>query len=79
MPQTPQRDTVRELARKVQALATSDEYETRRRRWRDVNALRKPDRAPVWCKPIACWEELLPEADLACPDEPVQRASARAV
>ena len=65
-----QRDIVRELGRKVQALALSDEYEARRRRWRDVNALRKPDRAPVWCKPIGCWGELLPEGGLSCPDEP---------
>ena len=38
------RDTVRELARQVVELASSDEYEARRKRWRDVNALRKPDR-----------------------------------
>ncbi len=60
------RDYVRELARQAYALATSEEYERRRRRWRDVNALRKPDRSPVWCKPIDCWGELLPEGELRC-------------
>ena len=63
-----QRDCVRELGRKVYQLAVSDEYQVRRQRWRDVNALRKPDRSPVWCKPIGCWPELLAESDLECPD-----------
>ena len=63
------RDTVRELARQVMALATSDEYEARRKRWRDVNALRKPDRAPVWRRPVEVWLELLPETDLTCSDD----------
>jgi hypothetical protein len=59
-------DTVRELARQVVELATSDEYELRRKRWRDVNALRKPDRYPVWCRPVGAWSELLPEESLTC-------------
>jgi len=61
-------DIVRELARQVVELASSDEYEARRKRWRDVNALRKPDRFPVWCKPVGAWPELLPEESLACSD-----------
>lgn len=61
-------NTVRELARQVVELASSDEYETRRKRWRDVNALRKPDRYPVWCRPVGAWPELLPEEDLTCTD-----------
>ena len=65
-----QRDYVRELGRRVHALAVSDEYEARRRRWRDVNALRQPDRSPVWCKPIGCWRELLGADELKCPDKP---------
>jgi hypothetical protein len=60
---------VRELARRARALAVSEEYEARRRRWRDVNALRPADRPPVWCKPIGCWPELLPEDRLRCEDE----------
>lgn len=62
------RDTVRELARQVVELASSDEYEARRKRWRDVNALRKPDRFPVWCRPVGAWSELLSEESLTCTD-----------
>jgi len=66
----PGRDTavVRELARQVMALASSEEYEARRRRWRDVNERRKPDRAPVWCRPAAVWSEILPPSALECED-----------
>ena len=47
------RDTVRKLAEQVVELALSDEYEARRKRWRGVNGLRKPDRPPVYCsKPV---------------------------
>ena len=61
-------DIVRGLAGQIMALATSDEYERRRQRWRDVNALRKPDRAPVWCRPAGAWPEILPEDSLQCRD-----------
>jgi hypothetical protein len=61
-------DIVRQLAQKVVELASSDEYEARRKRWRDVNALRKPDRYPVWCRPVGAWSEILPEKDLTCID-----------
>jgi hypothetical protein len=66
--QTRDRDTVRKLAEQVVELALSDEYEARRKRWRDVNALRKPDRSPVWCRPVGAWPELLPEEGLTCAD-----------
>ncbi|MBD3184023.1 hypothetical protein GF312_17195, partial [Candidatus Poribacteria bacterium] len=62
------REIVRNLAAQIVELAESDEYEKRRKRWRDVNALRKPDRYPVWCRPVGCWPELLPEGDLECKD-----------
>ena len=39
-----------------------------RKRWCDVNALRVPDRAPIWCKPVGCWKEILPEEALFCRD-----------
>ena len=61
-------EIIRGLAEKVVELASSDEYEARRKRWRDVNALRKPDRFPVWCRPVGCWLELLPEEQLECTD-----------
>ena len=61
-------EVVRNLARQTAELAASAEYETRRRRWRDVNGLRKPDRAPVWLRPAGCWKELLPDETLQCTD-----------
>jgi hypothetical protein len=59
---------VRDLAARCFELATSEEYEARRRRWRDVNERRKPDRAPVWCRPAGVWRELVPPESLACTD-----------
>ena len=58
----------RDLARQVMELACSEEYEARRRRWRDVNERRKPDRAPVWCRPAGVWPEILPGSALQCED-----------
>ncbi len=55
---------IRDLARQVMALAESEEYERRRQRWRDVNELRKPDRAPVWCRPAGAWAEIIPRDSL---------------
>jgi hypothetical protein len=63
-----ERDLIRDLAAQYHELAESDEYETRRRRWRDVLGLRKPDRAPVWMRPAGVWAELLPQSDLVCQD-----------
>ncbi len=66
----PERDLiiVRDLARQVMELAQSEEYERRRRRWRDVNELRRPDRAPVWCRIALAWREILPDDELQCED-----------
>jgi hypothetical protein len=61
-----QREYVRDLASRVCEIATSEENERTKKRWRDVNALRKPDRAPVYCRPIGAWNELLPEEELRC-------------
>lgn len=61
-----ERDWVRELARRVTAVAAEPDQERIRQRWRDVNALRTPDRAPVWCRPVGAWPELLPEEELRC-------------
>jgi len=63
-----ERDYVRELARQVAEIAESRENALVQRRWRDVNALRRPDRAPVWCRPVGAWSELLPEGSLRCAD-----------
>lgn len=62
------RETVLALARQVVELAKSDEYEARRKRWRDINGLRKPDRFPVYCRPVGAWAELLPGNMLTCKD-----------
>lgn len=61
-------DLVRELARRVAELAAEPRMAAIKRRWRDVNALRRPDRAPVWCRPVGCWKELLPPPSLVCRD-----------
>jgi hypothetical protein len=63
-----EREYVRDLARQVAEIAASEENARVRRRWRDVNALRKPDRPPVWCRPVGAWAELLPEDSLRCRD-----------
>ena len=56
-----ERDCVRQLAARVAEIAHEPRMEAITRRWRDVNALRKPDRAPVWCRPVGCWNEIIPE------------------
>lgn len=64
-----ERSVLRALADKVAtAAADSRRMDPIRKRWRDVNALRKPDRAPVWCKPVALWSELIPEETYVCHD-----------
>ena len=63
-----ERDCVRELARRVAEIAASPRNKRIVRRWCDVNALRKPDRPPVWCRPVGAWAELLPEDSLRCTD-----------
>lgn len=71
MSEFPHRDlaVVRDLARRTYDLAVSEEMEVRRRRWREVNGLRRPDRAPVWWQAHAAWLQILPESALQCTDE----------
>ncbi len=63
-----EREWVRVLARKVAEIALRPENKMIHRRWRDVNALRKPDRAPVYCRPVGCWNEIIPPETLVCRD-----------
>lgn len=63
-----ERRLARELAGRVAELARAPRMAEIRQRWRDVIALRKPDRPPVWCNPVGCWSELLPESSLVCGD-----------
>jgi len=77
-----ERGALRRLAARVAEAAASPRLATVRRRWRDVNALRRPDRAPVWCRPVGCWPELLPESALVCLDpwaRDVERALRRTI
>jgi hypothetical protein len=66
----PARDVrvVRDLAARVAEFARSDECEARRARWRAANGCRRGDRAPVWCRPAAVWQEILPPEALSCAD-----------
>ena len=76
------RTYLRDLAKQVADIAASDENEIIKQRWRDVNALRKPDRAPVWCKPVGCWKEILPPDSFRCEEEPylgIERVLRRAL
>ena len=72
-----QRSLLRELATRVAEIAASDENAQIEARWRAVNALRTPDRAPVWCRPVGAWGELLPEAALVCGDVLMQQGKKR--
>ena len=63
-----ERTYVRDLAGQVAVIAHSDRMQAIRRRWCDVNERRTPVRAPVWCRPVGCWGELLPEETLTCRD-----------
>lgn len=75
MPSPPPGDVavVRDLARRCMDLASSEDYEDRRRRWRDVNERRRPDRAPVWCRPAGVWKDILPPDALKCTDPVCRR------
>jgi hypothetical protein len=60
------RRIVRELAHCVAEAAASPRMAAVFRRWHNVNALRRPDRAPVWCRPVGAWREIMPESSLRC-------------
>jgi hypothetical protein len=60
---------IRSLAKQVAAIAREPRMAAIKRRWADVNALRKPDRAPVWCRPVGCWKEIITPDMLVCRDE----------
>ena len=57
---------LRELAAISMELAAEPRMRKIEQRWRDVNALRTPDRPPVWCKPVACWNEMISKDDVTC-------------
>lgn len=59
---------IRDLAAMTVEIAREPRMSDILRRWRDVNSGRMPDRAPVWCKPVGCWTEMLPKESLVCSD-----------
>ena len=60
---------IRSLAEQVLAIARDEpRMASIKKRWADVNALRKPDRAPVWCRPVGCWKEIITDNMLKCTD-----------
>ena len=59
-------DRIRSLAETVAAIAREPRMAAIKKRWADVNALRKPDRAPVWCRPMGCWKEIITDDMLEC-------------
>ena len=65
-----QRETsrVRALAERVATIAQEPRMKAIKKRWADVNALRKPDRAPVYCRPVGCWKEIITDDMLECTD-----------
>lgn len=63
-----ERTYVRDLARQAAAFAAAPQNEAINRRWRAVNGRKRPDRPPVWCKPVGAWKEILPSTALRCTD-----------
>jgi len=59
-------DRIRALAESVATIAREPRMTAIKKRWADVNALRKPDRAPVWCRPMGCWKEIITDDMLEC-------------
>jgi hypothetical protein len=57
---------IRVLAEQVAEIAHEPRMEAIKKRWADVNGLRKPDRAPVWCRPVGCWKEMITDDMLIC-------------
>lgn len=61
-----ERSLIRALAGDVAEIAADARMIAIFRRWHDVNALRRPDHAPVWCQPICCFDEIVPPDALFC-------------
>ena len=59
-------DRIRSLAERVATIAREPRMKAIKKRWADVNGLRTPDRAPVWCKPVGCWKEIITDDMLEC-------------
>lgn len=60
---------IRELAGMCVEIGREPRMKKILQRWRDVNSGRLPDRAPIWCKPVGCWQELMSPESLVCKDK----------
>jgi len=59
---------LRDMAWKIREFSLSRENEIIIKRWRDVTAMRRPDRMPVYTFPSgAVWDEIIPEDSYKCP------------
>lgn len=63
---------VRELASELITLAREPRMKDIKERWKKVNSLQQPDRAPVWCNPVLAWGEIIPPDSLSCEDPLLQ-------
>ena len=63
-----QKKHLRELALRIRDFSQTKENEARIKRWRDANALRKPDRMPVYTFPSGdgVWREIIAEDSILC-------------
>ena len=55
---------VRDLAAEVADWSHTAEMAAIRDRWVGVTEMRPVDRPPVWCNPVGCWSELLPDGSV---------------
>jgi hypothetical protein len=60
---------LRELASNIRTIADSKKNRESIKRWHDLNNKVKPDRPPIWIRPVTAWRELLPESVCKCADE----------
>ena len=70
-------ERIRSLGEQVAAVANEPRMTAIKKRWADVNALRKPDRAPVWCRPVGCWSEIITDDMLQCADRELRNIELR--
>ena len=62
-------ELLRGLAATVREIADSKKNLESIKRWHDLNNKVKPDRLPIWLRPVTAWRELLPVDSLVCTDK----------
>jgi hypothetical protein len=63
-----EKNVLRELARKVQAISQDPVWEEKKKLWRDKNALRRVRPLVLCSLPEAAWDEIIPESGLVVKD-----------